>query len=205
MFVDKNSQEFLFSNFIYDKLHQSMDSLGTNRDYFADPDGLSYSEIEKDFANANYKEAWKDLTSREQETGYDLNYGIYKMLVDINLAIDSLPNPSGNIFENLFSDEMDETLLRNAVHSFNEVDILRVPIYNAIDELINQVAVEDFDLTNANSEALLSLDKQGRKQELDLIVDSLSDFTEVGISLAGSVPDFNIFDIDENKETCEQL
>lgn len=205
VFVDKNSQEFLFSNFIYDKLHQSMDSLGTNRDYFADPDGFSYSEIEKDFADANYKEAWKDLTSREQETGYDLNYGIYKMLVDINLAIDSLPNPSGNIFENLFSDEMDETLLRNAVHSFNEVDILRVPIYNAIDELINQVSVEDFDLTNANSEALLSLDKQGRKQELDLIVDVLSDFKEVGISLDGSVPDFNIFDIDENKETFEQL
>lgn len=205
VFVDKNSQEFLFSNFIYDKLHQSMDSLGTNRDYFADPDGLSYSEIEKDFADANYKEAWKDLTSREQETGYDLNYGIYKMLVDINLAIDSLPNPSGNIFENLFSDEMDETLLRNAVHSFDEVDILRVPIYNAIDELIDHVSVDDFDLTNANSEALLSLDKQGRKQELDLIVDVLSDFKEVGISLDGSVPDFNIFDIDENKETFEQL
>lgn len=205
VFVDKNSQEFLFSNFIYDKLHQSMDSLGTNRDYFADPDGLSYSEIEKDFADANYKEAWKDLTSREQETGYDLNYGIYKMLVDINLAIDSLPNPSGNIFENLFSDEMDETLLRKAIHSFNEVNLLRVPIYNAIDELINQVSVEDFDLTNANSEALLSLDKQGRKQELDLIVDVLSDFKEVGISLDGSVPDFNIFDIDENKETFEQL
>ena len=205
VFVDKNSQEFLFSNFIYDKLHQSMDSLGTNRDYFADPDGLSYSEIEKDFADANYKEAWKDLTSREQETGYDLNYGIYKMLVDINLAIDSLPNPSGNIFENLFSDEMDETLLRNAVHSFNEVDILRVPIYNAIDELIDHVSVDDFDLSNANSEALLSLDKQGRKQELDLIVDVLSDFKEVGISLDGNVPDFNIFDIDENKETFEQL
>lgn len=205
VFVDKNSQEFLFSNFIYDKLHQSMDSLGTNRDYFADPDGLSYSEIEKDFADANYKEAWKDLTSREQETGYDLNYGIYKMLVDINLAIDSLPNPSGNIFENLFSDEMDETLLRNAVHSFIEVDILRVPIYNAIDELIDHVSVDDFDLSNANSEALLSLDKQGRKQELDLIVDVLSDFKEVGISLDGNVPDFNIFDIDENKETFEQL
>lgn len=205
VFVDKSSQEFLFSNFIYDKLHQSMDSLGTNRDYFADPDGFSYSEIEKDFADANYKEAWKDLTSREQETGYDLNYGIYKMLVDINLAIDSLPNPSGNIFENLFSDEMDESLLRNAVHSFNEVDILRVPIYNAIDELIDHVSVDDFDLTNANSEALLSLDKQGRKQELDLIVDVLSDFKEVGISLDGSVPDFNIFDIDENQETFEQL
>ncbi len=205
LFIEKESQEFLFSNFIYDKLHQSMDSLGTNRDYFADPDGVSYSEIEKDFEDANYKEAWKDLSSRELETGYDLNYGIYKMLVDINLAIDSLPNASGNIFENLFSDEMDETLLRNAIHSFNEVDILRVPIYNAIDELISHVSVEDFDLTNANSEVLLELDKQGRKQELDLIVDVLSDFKEVGISLDGNVPDFNIFDIDENKDTFEQL
>ncbi len=205
VFVDKNSQEFLFSNFIYDKLHQSMDSLGTNRDYFADPDGLSYSEIEKDFADANYKEAWKDLTSREQETGYDLNYGIYKMLVDINLAIDSLPNPSGNIFENLFSDEMDETLLRKAIHSFNEVNLLRVPIYNAIDELINQVSVEDFDLTNANSESLLSLDKEGRKQELDLLVDVLTNFKEVGISLDGNVPDLSIFDIDEHKDSFEQL
>ena len=204
IFVEKSSGEFLFPIFVKDKIQSSFSSL-TGKDYFIDPDGLGYDEMDIDFSNVSTKLDWKDVSTRVDSNGVDLNFKITELVRALSEAKNQL-GIVGNTFnpsDILLDENLDDALLRDVVLSFNDVSVLRIPLYHMLNDAFDTLEVGTLKFDNANTSSIITMNLDERKEELNILVDIISDLKSFGF--LSSDANVNIDTIANDSPTFKNL
>ncbi|MFA5481589.1 MAG: hypothetical protein WC282_04335, partial [Bacilli bacterium] len=163
---------YLFGDFFYSQL---MTSLGSNKQYFYDPDATTTLEVESDFDSLSTRPEWQEEIT--------LFGAALEALQASN--VDSLGNPIDtsdpvDYLGLLTTGKVTGENVGNILTSLNNTTTMRMIIYNGFAQIGGAFASDQIDLSTMNNKALVGMSRAQRQEEIDIVVEMYAVIENIG-------------------------
>ncbi|MFA7700364.1 MAG: hypothetical protein WCX85_00590 [Bacilli bacterium] len=169
---------YLFGDFFYDQL---MTSLGSNTEYFYDPNATTTNEVKEDFDSLETRPDWQFEIVLFGEALEALQ----------NSNVDSLGNPidTGDPVDYLgllTTGKVTADNVHNILTALNNTTTMRMIIYNGYNQIATAFQSDEIDLSTMNNVALVDMSKTQRQDEIDVTVQMYRVIENMGTQDSGT-------------------
>jgi len=164
---------YLFGEFFYDKL---MVSLGSNKEYFYDPDATTTLEVESDFTSLTTREQWHEEIA--------LFGDALEALQNSNVDGDGNPIDTGDPVDYLgllTTGKVTTDNVDNILTALNNTTTMRMVIYNGYNQIATAFTSTEIDLSTMNNKALVGMSREQRQEEIDVTVEMYAIIEKIGV------------------------